>query len=46
MGEGQLPGRQGALWLTVRLSVALAVVQVRSNCHGGVQLTTRHTTGP
>ena len=46
MGEGQLPGRQGALWLTVRLSVALAVVQVWSYCHGGVHVTTRQTTGP
>jgi hypothetical protein len=39
-------GAQGALWLAVKLSVALVAVQLRSNCHGGVQVTIRQTTGP
>lgn len=44
--EGQLPGRQGALCVSVALSVALVDVQAELNCHGGVQVTIRHTTGP
>ena len=45
-GLAQSVVRQGAPWLTVALSVALADVQAASYCHGGVQVATRQTTGP
>ena len=38
--------RHGALWNRVALSVAEVVVQLSSQIHGGVQVTTRHTIGP
>ena len=41
------PVRHGAEWVAVLLSVALAEEQVPPYCtHGGVQDTTRHSTGP
>ncbi len=46
MSVEQSEPRHGALWLAVRLSVALEVVQVWSHSQGGAQVTTRHTTGP
>ena len=46
MSLEQSEPRHGALWVAVRLSVALAVVQERSHSHGGAHVTTRHTTGP
>ena len=44
---GTLPVRHGAEWVAVLLSVALELLQVPPYCtHGGVQDTTRHSTGP
>ena len=45
-GEGQSPGRQGAVWVRVSSSEADVVVQDGSNAHGGVQVTSRQVTGP
>jgi hypothetical protein len=38
--------RHARLWFRVALSVRELVPQDGSNCHGGVQVTTRHTIGP
>src|SRR5664279_3884760 len=44
---GLRPPTHGAECVAVRLSVALELVQVPPNCcHGGVQETILHTTGP
>ena len=46
MAPNGVPARQGRWWLRVALSTRTAVPHVESVCHGGTQVTTRHTIGP
>ena len=45
--DRRMAGQHGAVWVAVLLSVALVLLQVAPYCtQGGVQDTTRHSTGP
>ena len=46
MGGGSRPSTQAAVWLAVRLSVALDVVHDGSSSQAGVHDTTRHESLP